>query len=91
MESSILHTAIELTQGERAKIYGPPRENWAATVNIFNAMTGRDLSIDEGVKFAIAMKLARLKKTPNHTDSIVDLAGYSWVLNEVIAPPTEAK
>ena len=82
-QDSILHTAIELTQGERAKAYGDAAENWQTTVDIFNAMTGMELTPAEGVKFAIAMKLARLKSSPEHLDSVVDLAGYAWVYSQV--------
>ena len=29
------------------------------------------------------MKFARLLQSPKHHDSIVDIPGYMWVLNEV--------
>ena len=80
---NILEAALSVTQGDRATDYGHPIENWGRTVDIFNAMTGHNLTPAEGVKFAIAMKLARLYKTPTHIDSMVDLAGYAWVLSEV--------
>lgn len=83
MKKSILHEAIDITQGARAKAYGDAAENWQTTVDIFNAMTGYELTPAEGVKFAFAMKFARLKNSPDHHDSVVDLAGYSWVYSQV--------
>lgn len=81
--TNILEQALLITGGDRQNNYGSPKENWERTVAIFNAMTGRDLMPAEAVKFAIAMKLARLHQTPDHMDSIVDLAGYAWVYSEV--------
>lgn len=80
---NILEEALQLTHGPRAEVYGPPEENWKATVDIFNAMTGSNLIPEEGVLFALAMKLARLRRSPDHRDSMVDLAGYAWVLAQV--------
>ena len=83
--TNILEDALAAVTGPRAEAYGPPIENWTRTVKIFAAMTGQELTVEEGVKFAIAMKLARLYQTPNHRDSMVDLCGYGWVLSEVVA------
>lgn len=82
--TNILEDALAAVTGPRAEAYGPPIDNWARTVAIFNAMTGQSLTPEQGVKFAIAMKLARLYQTPNHMDSWVDLAGYAWVGSEVV-------
>ena len=83
--SNILEDALAAVTGPRAEAYGPPLENWQRTVDILRAMTGITLTVDQGVKFAIAMKLARLYQTPDHRDSMVDLCGYGWVLSEVVA------
>lgn len=81
---SVLHTAIRLTQGDRGRDYGTPKDNWGRTATIASALVGKPLTAEECVKVAMAMKYARLIQTPNHLDSIVDLAGYAWVLSEVM-------
>lgn len=80
---SILLEAMEATQGPRAAAYGPPRQNWDRTADIATAITGYQMDASTCCKVAIAMKLARLIETPKHRDSIVDLAGYAWVLSEL--------
>jgi hypothetical protein len=82
---NILNDALKFTQGDRQSAYGNPYDNWKRTSDIASAVTGLNLSPETCVKVAIAMKLARLRQTANHRDSMVDLAGYAWVLSEVMA------
>lgn len=84
--TNILQTALDLTQGDRAAAYGTPKDNWGRTAEIATAMLGKPISAQECVLVAMAMKHARLRQTPNHMDSIIDLAGYAWVLSEVVQP-----
>lgn len=86
-EKSILLRAEEIVNGDRAKDYGDPFENWSTTVSIFKSMTGVDLTPAQGVQFAMAMKLARLRNSPEHKDTILDLAGYAWVYDQVRKGP----
>ena len=84
-EGNILADALACTQGDRQAAYGSPAENWGRTAKIAQAITGLDcLTPEVCVKVAIAMKHARLIQTPGHRDSMVDLAGYAWVLSEVV-------
>ena len=80
---NILHDALEITQEDRQSVYGPPKENWERTAKIASAIIGHPISVVDCVKVAIAMKQARLIQSPTHRDSMVDLAGYAWVLSEV--------
>jgi hypothetical protein len=83
--ANILADAMACTQGDRQVAYGSPAENWGRTAKIAQAITGLDcLTPEICVKVAIAMKQARLIQTPGHRDSMVDLAGYAWVLSEVV-------
>lgn len=82
---NILAEALACTQGDRQAAYGSPAENWGRTAKIAQAITGLDcLTPEVCVKVAIAMKQSRLIQTPGHRDSMVDLAGYAWVLSEVV-------
>lgn len=80
---SILTDALAATSGPRQEAYGRPQDNWARTAEIASAIMGKPISARECVQFAVAMKLARLRNTPDHRDSLVDLAGYAWVWAEV--------
>lgn len=84
-KSNILTDALACTQGDRQSAYGSPEVNWNRTAKIAQAITGLDcLTPEVCVKVAMAMKQARLIQSPSHRDSMVDLAGYAWVLSEVV-------
>ncbi len=75
---TILDEANELTSKDRQKVYGHPADDFAKVA----AMSAPILAsnIDPRLKHALYMvqvKVARLINTPNHHDSIVDLAGYA--------------
>jgi hypothetical protein len=82
-----LDRAKELINGERQQVYGSADENFAATANMWSAY----LSVRHGAHFELTskdvaflmvlLKIARLAKSPNHTDSLVDAIGYA-VLSE---------
>ena len=78
----ILHEAHHLINGARQEDYSDPRENWRRTVDIFNAITSRDLSVYEGVLFMVAVKLAR-EAHKHKRDNLVDGCGYLAILNHL--------
>lgn len=80
---SALQEAHSLVYGDRGTDYSHPHDDYSRTVAIFNAMTGRDLTVEEGVKFMIAVKLSRDKHSPQVRDHLVDLAGYTECLRLV--------
>jgi hypothetical protein len=63
-------------QGERSMLQ---------TVRIFNAMTGNVVTEEEGWKFMIALKCARMSGGRFHFDDYLDLVGYSGLLAECAA------
>ena len=67
--------AHKIVNGPRAATYGDARENMTRIVNTFNALTGYGLSPEDGIKFMICLKLARLENSW-HTDGLIDVAGY---------------
>lgn len=84
IHDNILQIAESLVTGDRAAAYGHPRVNWERTAKIASATLGIELTPAQCVLFAISMKLARLQNTPDHRDSIVDIAGYAYVLDRVV-------
>jgi hypothetical protein len=77
-----LRDAEKLTCGDRNASYGDPVDNMTHIAEIFNAITGRDLQPEEVPLFHIAVKLARLRTSPGHRDSVVDAMAYLGIYHE---------
>jgi hypothetical protein len=82
---NILQEADKLTSVDRQSVYGHPADDFAKiaalTVPIVNS------NIDPRLKHALYMiqvKVARLLNSPEHQDSIVDIAGYANTYNMVV-------
>ena len=74
----ILEEALKLTTDDRQKVYSHPAEDFARVVEMAGPILRS--SIDPRLKHALYMiqvKIARLLVTPNHRDSLVDIAGYA--------------
>lgn len=86
-----LDTAKKLITGDRQDAYGPPSESFGDMASVLNALGVGDgeLTGTDVVIFNIVQKLRRLSVTPNHTDSWVDLAGYSALGFEITRTPTQ--
>ena len=68
---------------ERGRDYGSPTPNHIRIAKFFDACLsdklkpGVSVSPDDVVRMMIGVKLARLMQTPDHLDSIMDIAGYA--------------
>jgi hypothetical protein len=78
----ILREGISLTTGDRNETYGEPFENMALAANLFNGVSGMNLSPADMAMAMVCMKLSRLAKTPGHRDSVVDAATYLAIYYE---------
>lgn len=78
----LLHTAIDLTGGDRNETYGEPVANHEHIARIFNAMTGREFTSRDVALVHMATKLARLCRNSQHIDSHVDLMAYVGIAYE---------
>ena len=87
---SVLHEADRLVNGDRQDDYGPPWEDYARTVAIYHAMTGRHTIDDaaDGIRFMVAVKLSRMAESPGKRDHYVDAAGYLDCLYRTIERET---
>ena len=72
----LLKEASSLTNGDRLKDYGDPVSNHQHIADIFNAISGRDLSAREIVLVHEATKIARRQKSPRKRDHYVDNMAY---------------
>lgn len=80
---AMLHQAQDLIQGQRQSDYGDKLTNFSQIAMLWQATLAHKLP--PGVRItpedvAICMmqvKIARLAKSPDHKDSIMDIAGYA--------------
>jgi hypothetical protein len=80
-EMLLKHAAAVITN--RRETYGDPRTSMAAIAKRWSITLGRPITPAEVVLCLIDLKLARLAHDPKHQDSILDIAGYAAVLQEV--------
>lgn len=75
---NILDEANKLTSEDRQQVYGHPADDFARVAAM--AAPILESNIDPRLKHALYMvqvKIARLLNTPDHRDSVVDIAGYA--------------
>ncbi|AVP41900.1 hypothetical protein SEA_JSQUARED_55 [Mycobacterium phage Jsquared] len=84
---SILTTAEEIINGQRAKDYGDARENHNRIAVLWEAYK-RDTSFTEEdvAVMMILLKIARFMENGYHEDTVVDIAGYAGVLEKMQLP-----
>ena len=73
---------------ERAKIYDSPsgERSAARTVEIFNILTGHELTEKDGWLFLLCLKLVRQRQVEGfHRDSVEDMVTYAALLAESMA------
>lgn len=80
-EYTVLEEALDVCEGPRQNDYGHPYDNMVVVRRIWSAIAGVDLTIDQCVFMMIGLKQAR-QMTRHNRDNLVDIAGYSWVLEK---------
>lgn len=91
----VLRLALEATGGDRDLNYGHPEENFDTIANLWAVYLTRAFSARQQVSITpadvaqmmILVKVARLANTPNHFDSLVDIAGYAACHGELLDHP----
>ena len=68
---------------DRSQQYGEPRMFFESLAKRWSLTLGRPVTPAQVVRCLIDLKLERLANEPKHQDSIVDIAGYAAVLQEV--------
>lgn len=92
-KKSILDEASEIVSGARRKAYGRPENNFARIAALWNAyLNGKPngplpITNEDTALMMILVKVARLIESPNHRDSMVDLAGYAATLEMLMENP----
>ena len=83
--SDILHTAVDLTMGDRNDAHGDPLPNHERIAAIWSVILGVEVSATQAALCMAGMKLARLAYQPTHADSAIDLAAYAAIAGELAA------
>jgi hypothetical protein len=79
VDGDLLREALEITTGARAQDYGHASVNLERTARLMDAyLDGMDrpLTIGDVAALMACVKLARLHHSPDHYDSLLDVAGY---------------
>lgn len=83
----ILSESERLINGDRAKDYGDPNENFGRIAGLWNAQFANKLTepfTAQDVAYAlIHLKMSRLANTPGHRDSLIDICGYAALSGEL--------
>ena len=92
--ATILEEAGSLVDGPREATYGHPADDFSAVVEAAQALgiNAQGMWVTKGNKegalhhalYMILVKIQRLVQTPDHRDSIVDIAGYARTYEKVL-------
>ena len=79
---NVLEEAGRIIYGDREKTYGHPSKNLRVIAELWNAYLGNEvcLTAHDVCVMMILLKAARLKNTPGHRDSTVDICGYAALI-----------
>jgi hypothetical protein len=69
---------------QRGESYGNARSNMTETAERMSLTLGVPVTPESVCLLMIDLKLARLKETPCHLDSVLDIMGYAALLAELI-------
>lgn len=85
--AEVLLEAHRLITGARQNAYSHPLDDYGRTVEIFKAITGKTLTVEEGILFMVCVKLSRLaheiESKQWKPDNTTDAAGYLGCLHMV--------
>lgn len=80
---SILVEAEHLINGPRQSVYAHPFDNFTQTAALWSPILGVEVTPEQVALCMIQVKISRLCNTPDHRDSIVDIAGYAGTYEKV--------
>ena len=85
--AEVLLEAHHLITGDRNNEYAHPLDDYTQTRDIFQAITGVSLTVEQAILFMVSVKLSRLRTAMSEGrwahDTVVDTAGYIGCLSMV--------
>jgi len=83
LRSSILATANDLINGQRARDYGDAAENFQRIADLWRPVLGVEVTPEQVALCMTQLKIARLITSPVHQDSWIDACGYLALGGEI--------
>lgn len=80
---TVLTTAEQLINGDRAKDYGDASENFQRIADLWAPILGVEVTATDVALCLTQLKVARLITSPAHKDSWVDACGYLALGGEI--------
>lgn len=76
-EANVATEAIGLVEGHRQKDYGHPATDLGRTAKLWTAMFDHEFTAEDVATALRMVKESRLRNSPRHRDSLVDIIGYA--------------
>ena len=74
---TIADKAKKIVFGDREQTYGDPGKNLRMIAGMWSAYLGIEITPEQVCDMMVQLKIARLKSSPDHEDSKVDIIGYT--------------
>ena len=84
MNKNELLDACKVALNSRGQHYGKVLENPNRIAKIWSLIIGSEITEEQVALMMVGLKVARLIETPDHQDSILDIAGYAAVMSECV-------
>lgn len=84
----LIEKAERIVNQDRNARYGGPEESFTTIAKLWSVFLGVEISPLQVAGCMILLKLARLKKTPTHEDSVVDGIGYFACMADFLREPS---
>lgn len=94
---SLLVEAHGYVDGDRQATYGHPADDFGRTAELWSALFGWRVTAADVAAAMRLVKESRLRQTPGHTDSLVDIAGYArceqkvWEREKELVMPQQSR
>jgi hypothetical protein len=69
---------------ERGRAYGHPRPNHERIAALWSVILGVPVTAEQAALCMIQVKVSRLMQSPDHADSIDDIAGYAECYRQIV-------
>ena len=76
-QETIADKAEKIVFGDREQTYGDPGKNLRMIAGMWSAYLGIEIKPEQVCDMMVQLKIARLKSSPDHEDSKVDIIGYT--------------
>jgi hypothetical protein len=75
--------AADIISGDRQDTYGTALENFTSTGKLWATVFGHPVTPEQVAICMVLLKVDRLRRTPSHEDSWIDILGYAALGAEI--------